>query len=220
MQLMEQSGRWDEATALSERLTETVVSPVNRLHPLITLGLIRARRAEDGVWEFLDEAAMAADGTGEPQWILAARLARAEARWLQGQLDAARSEAELADDVSQGFDDLTRGEVAAWLRRTGSGRPADGQLVPPYPFPTAGLPGNGPAEDSPAEDAAELWTRLGCDYAAALALYDTGGEAQFRRALDIFTRLGAVATARLTRRQMRELGIRSVPGRTADRYQG
>jgi DNA-binding NarL/FixJ family response regulator len=52
---------------------------------------------------------------------------------------------------------------------------------------------------------------LGCEYAAALALYDAAGEPQMRRALGIFAGLGAVATARLTRQQMRERGLRSVP---------
>ena len=124
VEMLERTGRWEEATALSERLTRTVVSPVNRLNPLITLGVIRARRAEQGIWPCLDEAAGAADGTGEPQWIVAARLGRAEARWLLGQLDAARSEAELAAEVAQDCDDLARGAVAAWLRRTGSARTA------------------------------------------------------------------------------------------------
>jgi DNA-binding CsgD family transcriptional regulator/tetratricopeptide (TPR) repeat protein len=199
--MLELTGRWDEATALGERLMETVVSPVNRLYPLISLGLIRARRGQQGSWQCLDEAATAADGTGEPQWIVAARLGRAEARWLQGQLDAARREAELADDVAQDSDDLTRADVATWLRRTGSSRVSGGQLPPPDQYQPDGF----------AADAATRWTGLGCDYAAALALYDGAGEAQLRRALDLFTKLGAVAAARLTRRKMRELGIRSVP---------
>jgi DNA-binding CsgD family transcriptional regulator len=200
-EMLELTGRWDEATALSELLTQTIVSPVNRLNPLISLGLIRARRADPGVWHCLDEAATAADGTGEPQWIVAARLGRAEAHWLQGQLDIARSEAELADDVSEECDELTRGAVATWLRRTGSGRPVRGQLAPPFQYEIEGF----------ADDAAKLWTELGCEYAAALALYDAAGETQLRRALGIFAGLGAVATARLTRQQMRERGIRSVP---------
>ncbi len=200
-EMLEQAGRWEEAAALCERLLQTIVSPVNRLNPLISLGMIRARRAEPGVWQCLDEAAAAADGTGEPQWIVAARLGRAEARWLQGELDAARSEAELAEDVSRDCDGLTRGGVAAWLRRTGSGRQTGGQLAPPYQCQADGL----------AEDAAKLWTELGCDYAAGLALFDAAGGTQLRRALSIFTDLGAVAAARLTRQRMRELGMKSVP---------
>ena len=82
-----------------ELLTRSGASPVNRIKPLTSLGKIRARRGAAGCWECLDEAAAAADGSGEPQWIMFVRLARAEAYWLEGQPDPAAREAELADDV-------------------------------------------------------------------------------------------------------------------------
>ena len=87
---LERTGRWDEAVALSTALLASAdLSPVYRLRPLQVLGVIRARRGEPGAWEYLDEAAAAADASGEPQWIIAVRLARAEARWLQGELHRA-----------------------------------------------------------------------------------------------------------------------------------
>ena len=52
----------------------------NRIGTLRLIGVIRARRGEPGVWEYLDEAASAADGTA----VVPVRLARAEAHWLQG----------------------------------------------------------------------------------------------------------------------------------------
>ena len=69
------------------------------------------------------------------------------------------------------------------------------------------------------EQAARLWTGLGCRYDAALALYDAAQEAALRGALTIFTDLGASAAARITRQKMRLLGIRSIPAgpRTATR---
>ena len=63
-----------------------------------------------------------ADWAGDPQSIVALRLARAEAFWLEGKLAEARREAELADDVADGCDSWERGAVAVWLRRTGSAR--------------------------------------------------------------------------------------------------
>ncbi len=59
--------------------------------------------------------------------------------------------------------------------------------------------------------AARLWTELGCRYEAGLALLGAADEESLRAALQIFTDLGATATARLTRQRMRELGIRSIP---------
>ncbi len=97
---LDRLGRWDESVALSgEVLRRVLASSVNRMIPLETLGRIRARRREPGAWECLDEAMAAADGTGDPEYVVPARLSRAEAYWLAGELAAARHEAELADQV-------------------------------------------------------------------------------------------------------------------------
>ena len=52
-----------------------------------------------------------------------------------------------------------------------------------------------------------------------MALLESADEVLLRRALWIFTDLGALATARITRRTMRRLAIRSIPAgpRTATR---
>jgi DNA-binding CsgD family transcriptional regulator/tetratricopeptide (TPR) repeat protein len=203
------TGRWDEAVALGTALLASADAPVYRLGALEVLGMLRARRGEPGAWEYLDEAAAAADAAGEPQWIIGLRLARAEARWLQGELHRAAHEADLADDVAGGADGWQRGEIAAWLRRTGSPRPPRGELAKPYLLVVAGE----------WEEASRLWSSLGCPYEAALALFDAGDEAALRQALKIFTSLDALAAAQLTRHKMRALGIRSIPAgpRTATR---
>src|SRR5580704_8952970 len=183
-------GRWDESAALSrELLTRSQASPVNRISPLTSLGKILARRGEPGAQEHLDEAMRSADGTTIPSHILRVRLARAEACWLQGRDADARREAELADDVSADSDPWERGMIAVWLRRTGSVRPPRGELAEPYRQQIAG----------DWEQAASLWTQLGCRYEAALALLESGEEAGLRDALSIFTDLGATAAAGVTR---------------------
>jgi DNA-binding CsgD family transcriptional regulator len=207
---LERTGRWDKAVALSTALLASPdLSPLDRLRPLHVLGIIRARRDEPGVWEYLDEAAAAADASGEPQCITPVRLARAEAHWLQGEPHRAAQEAELADDVAAGSDAWDRGEIAAWLRRTGSRRPPGGELAEPYRLLVAG----------DTEEASRLWVSLGCPYEVALARHYAGYEAALRQALRIFSSLGAPAAAQLTRHKMRRLGIRSIPAgpRTATR---
>ena len=207
---LERTGRWDEAVALStELLASADVSPLYRIRPLEVLGVICARRGQPGAWEYLDEAAASADTAGEPEWIIAVRLARAEACWLEGEARRAAHEAELADDLAAGSDEWGRGEIGAWLRRTGSPRPPRGELAEPY---------RRQAADESAE-AARLWTSLGCPYEAALALHDTSDHAALRQALELFTSLGAAAAAQLTRHKMRALGIRAIPAgpRTATR---
>ncbi len=207
---LEKMGRWEESASLSEELlTHSGASPVNRINPLTGLGKVRARQGVPGCWDCLDEAAAAADGTGEPRAILGARLARAEAYWLEGQPESAAREAELADAVCTPCDAWDRGAVAAWLRRTGSRRPRRRDLAEPYRLQAAG----------DWDAAARLWTGLGCPYEAALALYDAPQEAALREALKIFTDLGASAAAQITRQKMRLLGVRSIPTgpRTATR---
>jgi DNA-binding CsgD family transcriptional regulator/tetratricopeptide (TPR) repeat protein len=199
---LEKMGRWEEAAALSiEMLAHGDASPVNKINPLTSLGKIRARQGAPGCWECLNEATEAAVGTGEPQWLVLARLARAEAYWLAGEPAAAMREAKLADDAGAGLDAWRRGAVAVWLRRTGSRRLPRGDLAEPCRLQIAGQP----------EQAARFWTALHCPYEAALALYDTAQEARLREALAIFTDLGASAAARLTRQTMRRLGVRSIP---------
>ncbi|MER7273030.1 LuxR C-terminal-related transcriptional regulator [Dactylosporangium sp. NPDC000244] len=205
------TGHWDEAMALCRQVLTRVeeASPINRIYPLYVHATIRARRDEDGVWAALDEAAESADGAGEPQWIIKARLGRAEARWLAGKHSDARTEAELADDVCARADGWLRGWVATWLRRTGSDRPARGELAEPFALEWAGDHAG----------AAAAWDALGCPYDAALARLGAGDEPGVRRALAAFDDLGATAAARVARQRLRDLGARSIPAgpRTATR---
>jgi DNA-binding CsgD family transcriptional regulator/tetratricopeptide (TPR) repeat protein len=209
--ILERMGRWDEAIALTTELLATV-GPAPawiRICALIRLGVMRARRGEPGVWECLDEATASAGQTGEPQMKVPARLARAEAHWLAGQPDAARREAEIADEDCAGLDAWHRGAVAVWLRRTGSGRPARGEIAEPYRLLLDGDP----------VWAARVLTRLRCPYEAAMALADAPDEAALREALGLLTGLGAGPAIRLTRQRLRALGARSIPvgPRTATR---
>ncbi len=199
---LDRLGRWDEAVMLSGVvLRRMLASPVNRMIPLQTLGRIRARRGEPGIWECLDDAMAAADGTDDPGYAVPARLSRAEARWLAGELGAARHEAELADQAADAASPWLRGEAAAWLRRTGSGCDPRRGLAEPYQLQL----------DGDWRNAAKLWNEIGCPYDAALALLDSSEEPALRQALDICQGLGAAATARIVRRAMRKLGIRSIP---------
>ncbi|HEY7325901.1 MAG TPA: AAA family ATPase [Streptosporangiaceae bacterium] len=199
---LDRLGRWDQAIALSEVVLRRVLSsPVNRMIPLGTVGRIRARRGEPGVWEFLDEAMAFADGSAEPPYVVPIRLSRAEARWLEGDLAAAHREACLAAEAADGAGPWLRGEAAAWVRRTGPGRVPPGELAEPYRLQLEG----------DWQHAVKLWEELGCPYDAALAMLDAAEEPALRKALSICQDLRAAATARLIRRVMRQQGIRSIP---------
>ena len=169
---LEQAGRWDEAVVLSTALLATAdLSPFDRARHCQVLGVIRAKRGEPGAWEYLDEAAAAADTSGEPQAIIAVRLARAEAHWLQGEPHRAQRRPNWPMTWPAASDEWDRGEIGAWLRRTGSSRPPRGELAKPYRLVVVGE----------WEEASRLWTELGCPYEAALALHDSNEETALRR---------------------------------------
>ncbi|GAA2709198.1 BTAD domain-containing putative transcriptional regulator [Actinoplanes palleronii] len=197
--VMVRRGRWiDTVIATRALLAGAGPSPAHRLYGLIRTGVIAARRGEPDRWRMLGEAATMASATNEPQHLVPALLARAEAYWLEGRWAEAVRAAESADDAVTGGDPWLLGEVAAWLRRTGSARPPRGPLAEPYSL----LAGGDPAK------AARLLADLGCEYDAALALLDVGDEASLREALGVFTALGATPAADLARQRL----LAAVPG--------
>jgi DNA-binding CsgD family transcriptional regulator len=126
-------------------------------------------------------------------------LARVEAYWLEGRLDAARAELDRVRDASAGVVVLSQGWTALWTRRlTGIAEPID---LEPFGSEAAG----------DGARAADLWDRLGYRYEAALALLDTKEEDLLRESLTRLSDLGAEAAVGLVRRTMRDLGIRSIP---------
>jgi DNA-binding CsgD family transcriptional regulator/tetratricopeptide (TPR) repeat protein len=207
---LERLGRWDESIALTGIVLRRMLSsPINRMIPLASLGRIRARRGEPGGREFLDEAMAAADGTGDPQYVVPMRLGLAEAHWLDGDLAAAQREASVAEQAADGADPWLRGEATAWVHRTGLPREPRGDVAEPYRLQL----------DGDWQNAASQWEKLGCPYDAALAMLDAAEEPALRKALDICQNLRAAATARVIRRALRQQGIRSIPvgQRTATR---
>ncbi|HEY2693534.1 MAG TPA: AAA family ATPase [Streptosporangiaceae bacterium] len=196
-------GHWDEATDLSLQLMgRPNISPVNRLNPLRVLGSIRSRRGEPGAWELLDELLALAEGTGEPQWLVPARLARAELGWLSGQDDVALEEARLAYDLAAGYaDPWVFGSAAVWMARLQAPACLTRGLEEPFALEVAG--------DWRA--AAGTWDRLGRPYDAALARLGSADEADLRQALAALDELGARAAAAAARRRMKALGMRAIP---------
>ena len=213
--VLEQSGHWDECLSLGHALLEQhTLSPWNRLRPLCSTAKVMARRGQPGYWSYLDEAIGSAIRLGEPHWIRPVGIARTEAYWLEGRLDAAISELDRVRSLTPGALAATpiaaaagatavdRCWMALWLRRLTVSPNVD-HTVDIEPFASQ-LAGDGAR-------AAMLWDRLGCRYQAALALLDTKEETHLRESLTRLVDLGAEAAARLVRRTMRDLGIRSIP---------
>jgi hypothetical protein len=125
--LLEQSGRWDECVSLGHALLDQrTLSPWNRLRPLCSTAIVMARRGQPGGWPYLDEAMQSAMRLEEPEWIRPVGIARTEAYWLEGRLDAAMSELDRVRSFSAGAAAVDRCWMALWLwRLSGTAHPVD-----------------------------------------------------------------------------------------------
>jgi DNA-binding CsgD family transcriptional regulator/tetratricopeptide (TPR) repeat protein len=197
-------GRWDEAAEMAGQMLDWPhISPINRLNPLRVLGLLRGRRGDDpGGWKLLDESLEPASRLGEPAWLVPLRTARSELHWLAGHKEEAVAEAAAAFAAAAGkVDPWTTGSAAIWLPRLGRDIDLPDGLPEPFVLEAAGQ----------WQAAARAWDGLGRPYDAALARLFSGDETGLREALAAFDELGARAPAAVARRQMRELGLRTIP---------
>jgi DNA-binding CsgD family transcriptional regulator len=173
-----------------------------RISALPVLGLVRARRGDPLVWPLLDEAKTMAERDGQLQYAVQIAVARAEAAWLEGRPDAVRNETEAAyaKAVSLGTW-WYLGEMACWRRRAGI---QDDDVRPEVSRRYAAeLHGE-------FDEAARLWTALGCDYDAAMALASSDDDDLLRRSLVKLQRLGARAAAAVVARKLRAHGATGI----------
>jgi DNA-binding CsgD family transcriptional regulator len=196
-------GRWTEAAATAAtvlRIQRTSTTP--RIHALVVLALVRARRGDPQVQAPLDEAWALAEPTGELARLGPVAAARAEIAWLDGDRDGV--EAALASVLPLAIErswNWLAGELVAWRRRAELDGSVPLELPEPYALEYAGEWAR----------ASEAWAALGCPYEAALALADADEEEPLRRALDDLQRLEARPAATIVARRLRERGARGLP---------
>ena len=195
-----EQGRWDAAEEAAVAVLEHPrVSGMNEITPLTVLGRLRARRGDPDPLVPLDEALKLAERTGELQRLGPVAAARAEARWLAGQDGAVAGETEVAQSMAVALgDSWLAGELGAWRHRAGipTGHAA-AEIAEPYLLQRQG----------DWLGAARRWAGLGCPYEAALALADSGDEAQMREGLAQLRQLGAWPAARRVTRELRQRGV-------------
>jgi DNA-binding CsgD family transcriptional regulator/tetratricopeptide (TPR) repeat protein len=195
-------GRWTNAVDSAEIVLGVPrTSTVPQILALVVVALVRARRGDPGVWEPLDLARALAEPSGELARIGHVAAARAETAWLEGHNDAVRDATEAALALARLRESSWLiGELAYWRWRAGVREEISVGAAEPYALQMAG----------DWRRAAELWTKIGCPYEAALALAD-GDEAALRRAHAELQRLGAVPASNIVAQRLRELGVRGVP---------
>ncbi len=198
-----ESGRYDEARQICvPLLTSGVTSPANQIGLAVIAGLVDARLGRGDEGDHLDEAIRLATASGEGDRALLVFPAAAERLWLADDADGARVALAPAIEALPSADGWTAGTVLTWCRRLGL-------AVPEAPVPLPQVYARWLAGDF--DEAVRLWDEIGCPYEAALAAYDSGTEPGLRAALRRFEALGTDAAAQACRREMRRLGIRSIP---------
>lgn len=201
--ILKYQGKWAEAAALAQDLlSDGSVSPTRRIVALLVLGHIRLRQGDKAANELLDEALELAAPTAEPQRLAPVRAMRAEAAWLEGDLDRIREEVRsVYEQVAQTKVRWNIGELAYWLWRAG-----EVTAAPPCHFEPFELQINGNWQAAVA-----WWRRLDCPYEAAVALADSDDEPALRYAFAEFARLDAQPMMAAVTRKLRRLGVTSLP---------
>jgi DNA-binding CsgD family transcriptional regulator/tetratricopeptide (TPR) repeat protein len=194
------AGRWDEAAQLAE-ICLGEPCPFARIHALVALGLVRARRGDPDPWTPLDEAMELARPRRELQWIAPVAIARAEAAWLEGRNDVVIAATDTAFEFSRSKNSPYTTGLAYWRWRAGLETEVTMPHGDPYALEMTGK----------WEQAARSWASIGCPYESALALGSAGDEAGLRRALTELHRLGARPAAGIVTRRLHERGVRGVP---------
>ena len=189
-------GQWSKAAATATTvLADPGPLPINRLAPLVVLGLTRARRGKAGAWPLPPES-ISMDHPADRYPFGLAWEAWAEATWLAGDDTRAVAVAESGlAKVTSAADPWLAGALACWCQRAG-GTPRKVQAAQPYALELAGEWAT----------AAARWERRGCTYEAAMARL-AGDVPAVRHALDVFEALGAEPAAARARARLKSLGV-------------
>jgi DNA-binding CsgD family transcriptional regulator/tetratricopeptide (TPR) repeat protein len=195
--------RWTEAAEAADLVLRTPkISVLPRICALATLGRLRARRGDPDATALLDEALALATPTETLLNRGPVAIARAEAALLAGDIERLAAETQpVFDETVKRGDSFVAGELAVWRRRAGIEEAPPPGLSKPRALELSGE----------LEEAADLWTRLGCRYEAALALAWADDDALILRALGDLQQLGALGAARRVTARLRKRGVRGVP---------
>jgi DNA-binding CsgD family transcriptional regulator len=206
-QVLVRQSHHDEAIALVREMEHETMSPINRCHMLLPLGISRIRQGDRAGLDDLSQAWELATASDDPEWTVNAATAVAQAAWI---LD----EPSLVDDAMAA--ELARpdflqvwlyAEYAVWLARLGRLETTTHDYLPePWSLELAG----------DHRRAADAWEARGCRFDKAVVLASSGDPDACREAIGIFTELGSDIAADRARQILRSSGQR-VPARSRTR---
>ena len=161
------------------------VPAVDRVTPLVVIGLADARLGDPEADAVLAEVLATAEQSGELQRLGLVACALAELAWLRHEPPPPLLRTAYAMALTGGSP-WELGELARWMARAGwLSQPASARVAEPFALEIAGR----------WTDAATCWAELGCRYDEALALAESKDRKLVAGALRQLTDLGASATA-------------------------
>lgn len=192
-------GRWVESgQCASEALLLPHALAISRIMALVAQGRVRARRGDPDVWDALDEALALAEPTGTLQRVAPVAAARAEARWLAGDVDGTVAEARRGYQLAARHRHAwLAGELAFWLQLGGAAVTPDFEVAAPWRLQIAG----------DVDAAANEWAKRGCLYEAARAQIESDDASNVTQALRTFEQLGAAPMIVRATQRLRDLGV-------------
>ncbi len=198
--LYTETGKWNEALTIADRLINMETSPPVQISVLVAIGLIKMRRGETNALSFLLQAKKLAFVTQEVQRLLPVLTALLEYEWLTGSIETEQKDIDALTALIKNSDEVADDcSFIFWLKKV------RGQTMPGFKlFEGYNI------TNATAVKAASLWEKIGTLYEQALALYE-GGEVDKRKAVSIMHQLGATATYEKLIQQMRSSGIKSIP---------
>jgi DNA-binding CsgD family transcriptional regulator len=150
----------------------------------------------------LDDALALAGTTRMVMYAGPVHAARAEAAWLDGDLERVREEVEAGLDlVLSKRHPWFAGELLFWLTRAGQDVDVPAWIASPFAMQIAGN----------WKGAADQWRKGGFPYETANALAQSDDETAQLEGLAELERLGAEPAAKRARRHLRELGVKGIP---------
>jgi hypothetical protein len=135
-----EQGAWEDAAEdASQLLNKHRLSLVAKIPALLVLGWVRLRRGDPGSVPLLEESYHLAVATNEFQRLAPVLAARAEAAWLQGDLERCQAEARVGYELARTHTDpWALGELSSWLWRARGLAQPPAQAAEPFALELAG----------------------------------------------------------------------------------
>lgn len=195
-------GRWQEAADIAQRALKGSPMAVAHIMALAALGRVRTRRGDPDAWTVLDEALELASQTETLQRLAPIRATRAEAAWLEDNVEKVKQEVHSVLDLAiQKKHIWFTGELAYWLWKMGESAHLPFKVAKPFALQIEGR----------WQEAADSWEALHCPYEQARSLAESEDETALKEALSMFQELGASPMIHVVKEKLHGLGVRSIP---------